>query len=251
MTGDRPAVEVQPAPRYHPLEVADAWMVTPNFRRVRLAGPMVASLAEEAPAAWIKLYPYENGTPAKVGRAYTIRSVSPTRDHVDLDILIDHDGPLSRWGRGAKAADRIFAAGPGRGIRAPAESSRHLLIGDATAVPAILAIIEKLPAGRRVSAIIAVDGEAECQSVETAADLSLHWLLPDGTGSMGERLLAEVRGLSVDGSSFVWTAADVETVSAIRRHCLQSLLHPRSLFHGAGYWKKGETGFNDLSGDWT
>lgn len=226
-------------------------MVTPRFRRIRLRGPMTQALADEAPAAWIKLYPNEAGQPAKVGRAYTIRAVSDARDHVDIDILVDHDGPLSRWGRDAEASDTVFAAGPGRGYRAPAETTRHLLIGDASAVPAILSIIEHLAPGHAVEALIAVDGEAERQIVETKAELTLEWLLPDGVRTMGERLVARAASATFDDATSVWTAADVETVSAIRRQCLQSLAHPRRQFHGAGYWKIGERDFSDSTGDWT
>lgn len=240
-----------PTRRYHPLEVLDAWTITPAFRRIRLRGAMAETLADEAPAAWIKLYPDEGGQPSKVGRAYTIRAAGPQRDQIDIDLLVDHEGPLSRWGRGAKAGERVFAAGPGRGYRAPPGTTRHLLLGDASAVPAILAVLESLPAGHAARALVSVDHPAERQPVAAKGELALDWLLPDGARTTRERLLDGLSAASFDAATYVWTAADVDTVSAIRRHCLQTLLHPRSHFHGAGYWKTGERDFSDPTGDWT
>jgi iron complex transport system ATP-binding protein len=102
--------------------------------------------------AWREL-PEERRNPL---RTYTVRAVRQDLREVDVDIVLHGDtGPASRWANGARPGTPLVILGPNaahegphRGLEfaPPATSHALLLAGDETAVPAIAAICETLPA---------------------------------------------------------------------------------------------------------
>jgi NADPH-dependent ferric siderophore reductase len=67
-----------------------------------------------------------------------------------------------------------------------------LLAADETAVPAVGAILESLPAGYRGHAVLEVPDAGDFQQLRTAADLQVTWLAR-GAHPHGERLVDAVR----------------------------------------------------------
>ena len=98
-----------------------------------------------------------------VMRSYTLRALRRDPDEIDIDFVLHTPaGPASRWAARAAAGDRVVLLGPAladnRAIRfrPPADTDLLLLWGDGTAVPAVSAILESLPAGTRARAWLEV-----------------------------------------------------------------------------------------------
>jgi len=145
-----------------------------------------------------------------VMRTYTVRAVRPEAGELDVDFVLHgvadgHAGPASAWAARACAGDRVVLVGPsapGTGRRwgvewaPPAEARTLLLAADETAVPAVCAVLEQLPAGVRATALLEVPEAGDVLDVRSAADLTVEWLpraRAQGPRAHGERLVARVR----------------------------------------------------------
>lgn len=82
---------------------------------------------------------------------------------------------------------------PELGWRFPPGKREQLLVADETGLPALLAILESLPAGHRAVALAEVTGEAEHQEVRTPAQADLRRLRP-GEAARAVRELELPRG---------------------------------------------------------
>ncbi|WP_432514619.1 siderophore-interacting protein [Kineococcus sp. SYSU DK001] len=143
-------------------------------------------------------------------RTYTVRAFRPATARawaeLDVDFVLHgvhggHAGPASRWAAGAAVGDRLGIVGPsspgtGRmwGVEwaPPAEARTLLLAGDETAVPAVSAILEQLPAGVRATALLEVPDALDLLDLPSAADLTVEWLPRNGSHAPGELLQRRV-----------------------------------------------------------
>lgn len=143
-------------------------------------------------------------------RTYTVREVRGTG--TDTRLVVDfalHDagdhgeiGPGAGWGAQAVPGDRAVVVAPRRGhafggieFAPPAASlqgtGRLLLVGDETAVPAISAILECLPAGARGAAYLEVPVDGDILDVRRPDGVEVTWL-PRNGATWGERLTPAV-----------------------------------------------------------
>lgn len=138
-----------------------------------------------------------------VMRSYTLRELR--RDahghtgEIDIDFVLHgvqpgsagQAGPASRWAARAAAGDRVVLLGPAvadnRAIRfrPPRDTDLVLVWGDETALPAVSAIVESLPAGTRARVWLEVRDAGDIQDLTTEADAEITWLVRDRTGVSG------------------------------------------------------------------
>src|SRR3954471_20116057 len=109
-----------------------------------------------------------------VMRSYTLRALRRDPDEIDIDFVLHTPaGPASAWAARAAAGDRILLLGPAiadnRAIRfrPPADTDLVLLWGDETALPAVSAILEALPAGQRARVWLEVHDAGDIEDLAT------------------------------------------------------------------------------------
>lgn len=173
--------------------------------------------------------------PAPAARDYTPRRFDAGKRELAIDFVLHPGGVAADWAGAAVPGDEIGMGGPRGSFLVSGTAEWHLLMGDATALPAIGRRIEELPRGARVEAVIEVWDAAEQQAFETAADLSVTWL----HASRGETLSSFVSDLRLPaGEGFVFCAAEAGTVSFARAR-LETLGHPGSHAKLSNYWRAG------------
>jgi NADPH-dependent ferric siderophore reductase len=185
----------------------------------------------------------------------------------------------------AKPGDEILVAGPKLGEPyggiewLPGDATRLLLVGDETAVPAIVSILEALPADATGSAFLEVPVPGDVQDVSAPEGLTVSWLPREGApvggpslaavggllgfeatpedvtsvevedpdlwetpdySSSGEEVAAPTNG-SADGEDgrYAWIAGESRMVTALRRHLVNELEMPRKQVAFMGYWREG------------
>ena len=168
------------------LRVLRTAAVTPHMRRITLGGDEIAGISRgpnikllipppglaepEWPMAGANgraIWPAADKRPAV--RTYSVRRFDPGAGELDVDfVLHGHGGPASRWASDAKPGDVLGIGGPGG--RTVADADWYLLAGDHTALPAISAILETLPAAARGHAIIEVPDAQEEQAITFDAE---------------------------------------------------------------------------------
>jgi NADPH-dependent ferric siderophore reductase len=173
-------------------------------------------------------------------RTYTVRAHRPASTEIDVDFVLHGDtGPASAWASRVTPGDRVAFLGPHGLYDVPAATDWQLLVGDQTALPAIGAIIEQLPAGTRASAYIEVSEREERQTFETRGAVEVHWLLR-GSRPRGEALLEAVRTATFPGGApYAWVSGEASVVKLVRRHLVRERQVDKRRICFTGYWRAG------------
>ncbi|AVT30669.1 NADPH-dependent ferric siderophore reductase [Plantactinospora sp. BC1] len=292
--------------RLFPAEVVRLHRLSPSFLRVTFTGDDFDTFADPGYDQRIKLvfpvpehgfrhlpqgtdwYQRWRALPTELRnpfRTYTTRAVRREAREVDVDIVLHPDGgpygahgPAARWAFDAAPGDRIVIMGPDHGYLGdhggrefqPALASRTLLlVGDETAVPAIAAIVERLPAHSRGEVLLEVPEPADVLDLPAPPLVTVSWLPRSGAahGSLlvpavraaAERLLPTDRpaprdasdeavddelwevpvGLS-DGGHYAWLAGESGVIRTLRRYLVSERGLDRESVAFMGYWRLGK-----------
>lgn len=175
-------------------------------------------------------------------RTYTIRANRPEQHEIDIDFVLHGDGgPASAWASNAEPGHEVALLGPHGLYAVPDGATWQLLVGDQTAVPAIGAILEELPAAATARVFIEVDDSADRLSFATRGDVEVHWICRD-SAAHGESVLAAVRDARLPkGSPYAWLAGEASLVKHARRHLVRERGVDKRSITFVGYWRLGRS----------
>ncbi|RSN08868.1 siderophore-interacting protein [Streptomyces sp. WAC 05977] len=249
---------------YIEAKVAGVRRLTPHMSRVTFSG---ASLVDQAPDQYLKVFFPQPGQaepvlPAPLAgdevlswyrtylsmpddvrppmRTYTVRALRPSAQEVDIDFVLHGDeGPASAWASRASEGDRVAFLGPHGLYDVPPGTTWQLLVGDETAIPAIGAIVEALPAGTRAVVYVEISDREDRQVFETQGTVELHWVVR-GTGPVGDSVLEAVRKAELPGGTpYAWISGEANMVKLVRRHLVRERGVDKRAICFTGYWRQG------------
>ena len=214
-------------------------------------------------------------------RVYTVRSIKPSERLLDVDFVVHGDGPAARWLAAATVGDELIVIGPDAlSDKAHLGSDWHpgaahnlLLVGDATAAPAIASILESLPPERAAHAIIEIPHADDRLHLEVSDRVTVEWVPREGA-EPGSRLLPAVHRWvaarpEVVGSTlaaapqvvadqtdpeailwdvpeaptganlYAWVAGEASAITSIRRYLVRDVGIERGQVAFMGYWRRG------------
>ncbi|MBM7173216.1 siderophore-interacting protein [Streptomyces sp. G44] len=258
------------APKAHVGRVVRTERLTPHMQRVVLGGDGLADFAAgECTDHYVKLLFAAEGVTYPepfdiqrireefprdqwpVTRTYTVRSWDPGSRELALDFVIHGDeGLAGPWAREAEAGTTIRFLGPGGGYAPDAGADWHLLAGDESALPAIAAAAEALPAGATARVFVEVEGPEEEQKIATDAEVV--WLHRAGR-PVGQALVEAVRSLEFPpGDVQAFVHGEAGFVKELRRYLRVEREIPRERLSISGYWRLGhnEDGWQASKREW-
>lgn len=172
-------------------------------------------------------------------RRYTVRRWDAETRELTIDFVVHGDeGVAGPWARDAREGDVLVFEGPSGDFWPRREADWHLMVGDESALPAIAASMEVVPAGAPLTVVLLCDGPDHEIPLETSAELELHWLHRDGTGTELVSAVERLEFRSSDVCAFVHGEAD--EIRAIRRHLLGRGLR-RAEMSCSPYWRRTMT----------
>lgn len=289
------------------VEVVRVVQLSPTFRRVTFTGPDLDQFADCGYDQRIKVVlPLPDGSVHHMPsgpdwylrwrelpserrntlRTYTVRAVRPELRELDVDFVLHGDGgPASRWALAAGPGDQIAVVGPDtryhgdhqtNDFRPPALARALLLAGDESAVPAISAILDRLPADVRGHALLEVPDEADALPVTGPWGMHVTWLargerahgslLVPALREVAEKALAAARPKGklpaeltdpdidnellwevpeadavTSGQAYAWLAGEAGVIKTLRRYLMAELGIDRSAVVFMGYWRLGRS----------
>jgi NADPH-dependent ferric siderophore reductase len=188
-------------------------------------------------------------------RTYTVRAWDPEAGRLTIDFVVHGDeGVAGPWAAAAAPGDRLQLQGPGGAYAPDPAAAWHLMVGDASVIPAIAASLARVPAGVPAHVLIEVDGPEEEQRLESPGALHLTWLHRGrGPGGDDVPLATALAALAFpDGPVQAFVHGEASAVRAVRRHLLVDRGLPRDALSISGYWKRARTedGWREDKADW-
>jgi len=176
-------------------------------------------------------------------RRYTVRRWDAAAARLTLDFVVHGDeGLAGPWAAAARPGDLLVFTGPSGGYRPDPAADWHLFVGDESALPAVAASLEVLPAGTRAVARLVCDGPDHELPLPTAADLDLQWLHRRGAASDVALLVDAVRALPFDGGRpFGFVHGEADETRLVRRHLLTDRGLTRQDLSCSPYWRRAMT----------
>lgn len=213
------------------------------FRRDGQSGLTMPTVSNNA---WIAQYVLMPKSRRPWARNYTIRSMRPDKGEIDIDFALHGDaGPASTWAANAQPGEPAGVFPEGVYFLPPDGSRRLLLVGEESAVPAIMGILEGLGDDATGDAYLEVpdagdEALAECPRPE---GVELHWLVRDHSAEAipGRRALDAASAAELpEGSLYAWVAGEQGLPSGLRRHLVSKGIQKSDIAF-TGYWRHGKS----------
>ncbi|NJP88507.1 siderophore-interacting protein [Nonomuraea sp. FMUSA5-5] len=248
------------------LEVVRNTRLSPHFTTVTLGGPQLERLRPTGFDQTVRLFFPRDGQPGLTMptlsneawmaqvllqpksrrpwvRNYTIRRARPEANEVDIEFVLHGDAsPASAWAQRARPGDPAGIFDMGISYLPPAGAAWHLLAGDESALPAILAILDSAPASLVAEVFLEVPSSADIRTDVTAPEgARIHWLPRDGSGAIpGALALETVKRASLpDGRFYTWVAGESRLATGLRRHLVNERGAAKGDVAFFGYWRHG------------
>lgn len=173
-------------------------------------------------------------------RTYTVRRWDEAAREMWIDFVVHGDeGLAAPWAERASLGDVLRFAGPGGGYAPDPAADWHFLAGDESALPAIVASLERLVPGARACAFIEIASPEEEQPVKTDGQVRLSWV-HRGSVPAGRALVEAVSGFDFPGGDFdAFVHGEAAAVREIRRMLRFDRGLPRERLSVSGYWRLG------------
>ncbi|MGJ1433514.1 siderophore-interacting protein [Sphingobacterium spiritivorum] len=187
------------------------------------------------------LYPAPEVAP--VVRTYTHRAIDVEKKQLMIDFVAHGEaGPASRWAIHAKEGDLLGIMMHMDPSVLYAEADWYFLIGDATAIPVISAILEDLPASSHAEVLLEVHGKEDEIEPETNASYHIHWLHninPENSSELAS--FAKDIEIPEHVRKFAYVATEYRTVKELRNYFRKELEWTKDELYAYSYWKAGQT----------
>ncbi|TCI03704.1 siderophore-interacting protein [Corallincola luteus] len=240
------------------LDIVRSEQITPHMRRIYLGGPNVTDFPTGKESANCKLmFPRAGQTMADVlnfspfdkpartekpiVRTYTIRQFNKTAAEVAIDfVLHENPGPASSWALSCKPGDQICLVGPGPDKLVDFSADWFLFAGDMTALPAICANLEQLPANAKGYAVLEVLSDEDIHQIYAPAEIEVIWIINPKPSPEQSPLTEQVKRLVwLDGSPAAWVAGEALSAKQIRRYLKKERGVEPDRLYASAYWQMG------------
>ena len=224
------------------LEVVDRIQLNPHMVRIVAGGNGYEHYNDnDFTDKYVKLF-FPDADGREVTRTYTVRRSDPAAQQLTLDFVVHGDAGLAApWARGASVGDTLTLRGAGGAYRPDPDRDTHVFLGDESALPAINAALEALPAQARGVALLEVSEVEGSLDAEVPAGVDVVWFERDEPGSRPQ-LLADAMAERAwpTGGVDVFAHGERESMKAIRK-VLRDLTTDADLVSISGYWASGRT----------
>jgi NADPH-dependent ferric siderophore reductase len=239
---------------------ATSW-VTPSLRRVHLRTEDLSAFAESTfTDRYVKLvfpkpgveYPDQIDVRALRGvlprealpdvRTYTALNPNLEAGTLDIDFVVHGDeGIAGPWAESAAVGDILIVNGPGGAYRPDPTADWHLLVGDESAIPAVTAALEALPADAVARVVVLVESEAHEPQLSLPAGATVTFVHRESaTEGALEAAVRAVEWLDGRVHAFVHGEAE-EVMKGVRPYLLKERGVARDQLSISGYWRRGRT----------
>ncbi len=245
------------------LQVVRSQPVAPHLQRITLGGENLLGFPLQSQGAHIKIFlprahqqqpqlpqltaqgiQWPTAAERPITRTYSVRAYRPDSNELDVEFVLhgegEESGPAAHWAANAQVGDYLGIAGPGGPDPLLAAADWHLLAGDMTALPAIAALLETLPANARGCVFIETNLAANELKLIHPANMHIQWLVRE---PQRERLVEAFKQVAPPlgvSSISAFIAGENLAVVSIRDYLRASYGLTKKNLYAIPYWRRGQ-----------
>ncbi|MEB3022351.1 siderophore-interacting protein [[Mycobacterium] crassicus] len=230
---------------FTPIQYTDSYVkivfVAPDVDVAALPQPLTQDSFDELPAG---------RRPAI--RTMTVRHADPVARQISIGVTVHGDhGVVGPWAVGAQPGQPVYLMGPAGAYAPDPAADWHLLAGDESALPAIAAALEALPADAVGKAFIEVADPQDEITLPAPAGVELTWLhrggradlvADDRAGDNAPLIEAVTTAMWLPGQVQVFIHGEAQTVMHNLRPYIRNERGVGAKWASiSGYWRRGRT----------
>lgn len=218
-------------------------MVTHRMRRIRIADPTLRRLPWQ-PGQHVRVHviPQERYSHDAL-RTYSVWQYDAEAGIIDLCVLLQGNGPGSRWAQQIQAGEAVMLFGPtGKFVLEP-NAPWYLFAGEETAAVTFQAMLRDLPPEARVYGYM--EGESPDDQLPALPNgHTLPWVYRQGLlASPSQGLVDAMHRLALPPEpGLAYLAGETQTCLALRDYLLRERGWPKERVRVKPYWEPGRTG---------
>jgi len=185
-------------------------------------------------------------------RTMTVRWIDQTRREIAIDFVVHGDhGVTGPWASTAEPGQPAYLMGPSGAYAPDPTADWHLMAGDESALPAIAASLEALPADAVAQVFVEVAGPEEEIGLRSPADVTVKWIYRGGRADLvgadqaGDHapLIAAVKAADwLPGQVQVFIHGEAQAVMHNLRPYVRKERGVEAKWASiSGYWRRGRT----------
>ncbi|CAM4285052.1 Vibriobactin utilization protein ViuB [Mycobacterium basiliense] len=186
-------------------------------------------------------------------RTMTVRRIDAAAREIVIDVVVHGEhGIAGQWAATAQPGQRIHLMGPGGAYTPNPSADWHLLAGDESALPAIAAALEALPANAVGKAFIEVAGPEDEIELTAPDSVQVNWVYRGGradlisedrAGDHAPLIEAVTTAQWLPGQVHVFIHGEAQTVMHNLRPYIRKERGVDAKWASSisGYWRRGRT----------
>ncbi|MEV5822853.1 siderophore-interacting protein [Micromonospora haikouensis] len=219
-----------------------------QFGRLFFGAPGQGDVTLPTSDKWMRQYVLLPARRRPRTRMYSIRRFRPEISAFDIEVAVHEEtgqGPMApgaSWALSAEPGDRVAFLDEGYCYLPTPSATWQLLVGDESALPAILAILESAGPDLPTEVFVEVPTSEDIRhEVTVPTGTTMHWLPRDDPDRKpGTLALQTVRDATLPpGPYYTWTAGEQALPTGLRRHLVTERGVPKSDVAFVGYWRHG------------
>jgi NADPH-dependent ferric siderophore reductase len=185
-------------------------------------------------------------------RTLTVRWTDPGERQIAIDVVVHGEhGVAGPWASTVQPGRPVYLMGPSGAYAPDPSADWHLLAGDESALPAIAAALEALPADATARVFIEVAGPDDEIELRSAADVEIKWIYRGGRADLVPGDRAGDHAPLIDAvKEATWLPGQVQVFIHGEAQAVMHNLRPyirkergvdAKRVSISGYWRRGRT----------
>jgi NADPH-dependent ferric siderophore reductase len=185
-------------------------------------------------------------------RTMTVRRADPAARELSIDVVVHGDhGVAGPWAAAAEPGQPVYLMGPSGAYAPDPGADWHLLAGDESALPAIAAALEALPADATGKAFIEIAGPEAEIDLSVPEGVQLNWIFRGGRADLaGDDRAGDQAPLIEAVTTTLWLPGQVQAFVHGEAQAVMHNLRPyirkqrgvdAKWASISGYWRRGRT----------
>lgn len=241
------------------IQVKSITDISPSIRRITFTGERLTDYPDNCEGGHLKIFiapdyasqpalpvltdngrSWPEDKPRPFVRTYSVRAIRPKLSEIDIEFAMHEGvtGPAYLFARDAKPGNWLGITNPGGPDPLIPVRSHYFMAGDSSSLPAIAALLEKMPENAQGRVVLRLEHQADLRELSKPAGMEIEWLV--GDISQTSALINTFKSWDIPTSDVgFWIAGEDQIIRELRRFVRREKGFSREDIYAIPYWRYG------------